>query len=476
MPPLPATAETVRDADTFKAAVSALTTAIIKAVHDGKSVTSVNKKIICAAAEEIRRSAHAFTAVSSGAPRAPEPLGDLHTDGAAGGSAAPASEPVGAAVAAAAPTTTVNIEGLRRELHTCTEEVRRLRDELASAAPPITQKQITKRIREEVGKLKVSAATAGTDEQTDPPTYAHMALRRLPQRGAAQQQQQLQHVDASLGSAQAVASRPAIVAATKPPDNSCRPAIIVSTKSPVQSRQEAVSAFREAISFKQSTYAPVGVRPLSKSKLRVEFETSEQRDETLDRLRDSGKVTAEPARKTRPLFILKGITKEVTAEELVQVLKCQNPGVGDPDRDGDVEIRFLRNNRKPNLYNAVLSAEPAAWRKAIELERVNIDHQKVRVHEFTPFIQCRVCLQFGHTSKNCGEGAPATCAYCAGAGHNQTECPDREKKAPPKCCNCVQRNQKFSNRGEVAHMASSSSCPILRAVRKRVESNIDYGV
>lgn len=80
------------------------------------------------------------------------------------------------------------------------------------------------------------------------------------------------------------------------------------------------------------------VRPLSKSKLRVEFETSEQRDETLGRLRDSGKVTAEPARKTRPMFILKGITKEVTVEELVQVLKRQNPGVGDPDRDGDVEL------------------------------------------------------------------------------------------------------------------------------------------
>lgn len=100
-------------------------------------MTAVNKKIICAAAEEIRRSAHAFTAVSFGAPRAPEPSGNLHTDGAAGSSAAPASESVGVAVTATAPTTTtVNIEGLRRELHTCTEEVRRLRDELASAAPP----------------------------------------------------------------------------------------------------------------------------------------------------------------------------------------------------------------------------------------------------------------------------------------------------------------------------------------------------
>lgn len=210
------------------------------------------------------------------------------------------------------------------------------------------------------------------------------------------------------------------------------------------SRQEAVTAFRSTISFKESAYAPLRVKPLCNNKLRVEFSTVEQRDETLARLRDSQKASAAAANKANPMIILKGISKDVTPGELIRAIKIQNPGIGDINNDTDIQLRFIRNNKNTYLYNAVLSIVPGLWRRALELERLNIDHQRVRAIEFTPFLQCHRCYQFGHTKKHCRDDAPAPCAHCASTAHGQADCPERERRAPPKCFNCANRNDKFN--------------------------------
>lgn len=168
---------------------------------------------------------------------------------------------------------------------------------------------------------------------------------------------------------------------------------------------------------------------MSNNKLRVEFVTEDQRKDTLTRLSDSDKVSDAVA-KHNPMLILKGISKDVASGELVRAIKVQNQ-IGDLNSTTDIKLRFMRHNENTYLYNAVLSIEPDPWRKALELERLNIDHQRVRVLEVTPFVQCHRCYQFGHTRKNFRDDAPAPCAHCASTAHGQADCPERERKALP---------------------------------------------
>lgn len=484
-PDLPARAADVTDVNSLARVIGLLCTCLIKTMTTGKSVSATNKRLVVACASEAmqaveihKRLSVALVTTATASDVAAEvantsevilpatpPTAHPDVQTTANGSAAPdevaanranAVPPV-AVVATLAPEA---IDGLKRELAAC------VRDEFGKVKAEL-----------ERDARRAAARDFCKTTSSTPTSYARIAGGPPPRHAAAA---------ASCGATALPAAPmpttcPAIVVdpliSAKPaPAPKTGNAIIVSAKGPVNNRQEAITAWRQAISFKTSTYAPVKVIPISNNKLRIEFSTTGQRDETLARLKDSGKVSAVAAKKSWPMFILKGISKDITSEELIHVLKTQNPGIGDPSCDGDVQIRFLRHNKNPTLYNAVLSAEPTVWRKAIEMERVNIDHQKVRVNEFTPFLQCHTCLQFGHTSKNYGENAPSPCAYCASATHKEASCPERERKALPKCYNCVKRNTKFNTSSDESHKADSPLCPVLRAMKKRVESNIDYGL
>lgn len=107
---------------------------------------------------------------------------------------------------------------------------------------------------------------------------------------------------------------------------STRPAIVVTTKAPVNNRQEALDAFRKTISFKNSNYAPARITPLSKGKLRVEFDNERDRNDALKKIQstENAKITADIANRLKPMAIVKGISKEITAEELVLVQLIQN--------------------------------------------------------------------------------------------------------------------------------------------------------
>ncbi|CAG9581158.1 unnamed protein product [Danaus chrysippus] len=240
------------------------------------------------------------------------------------------------------------------------------------------------------------------------------------------------------------------------PSTIIRPAILVATKNPTKSRQEAVEAFKKSISFRDCTYAPARVSPVSNNKIRVEFETQAQCDDALSKLRSKpdAPVTAEPARKLKPMILLKGISSDMAPEDLVSTLLRQNPQLHTYS-DTDVTFRFKRgNNRSTHLYNAVLVANPATWKTIVEMGRVCLDFQKVHAEDFSPFLQCQKCLNFGHVKKHCRTEA-TRCSHCASDTHLQDVCPTKDTPHPPKCYNCTQHNIKFNNNHPTTHKATS---------------------
>nr|XP_049701290.1 putative 115 kDa protein in type-1 retrotransposable element R1DM [Helicoverpa armigera] len=256
------------------------------------------------------------------------------------------------------------------------------------------------------------------------------------------------------------ASAPAPRPVSKPPPPN-KPALIVAPQgdSTSQTRQDVVQSFKNAVSFRTTSYAPSRIQAVSNNKLRVEFETEQQRDETLKKLEKSSQITAEPAKLLRPMIILKGISLDTPSEELVDVIRGQNEELTALAVDSDdLRLAFKRNNRNPKLYNAVLIAKPAIWRKIIDMGRVCVDYQRVHAEDFSTFLQCRKCLQFGHIKAKC-TATQAPCSYCSEEGHNTSSCPLREKKGAPKCYNCLQHNTKFKTTHDVGHMATSNICP-----------------
>ncbi|CAG9574293.1 unnamed protein product [Danaus chrysippus] len=85
---------------------------------------------------------------------------------------------------------------------------------------------------------------------------------------------------------------------------------------PTKSRQEAVEAFKNSISFRDCTYAPAVVSPVSNNKIRVEFDT-QAHDDAFTKLRSKpdAPVTAEPARKLKPMILLKRISSDMAPED-----------------------------------------------------------------------------------------------------------------------------------------------------------------
>ncbi|CAG4985428.1 unnamed protein product [Parnassius apollo] len=76
-PALPATAEEVRDFDTFTSVINKLTSCVSSAINEGKSVTAVNKRLISLAMEEIRRAARTLNSVNTIASPSASALGEI---------------------------------------------------------------------------------------------------------------------------------------------------------------------------------------------------------------------------------------------------------------------------------------------------------------------------------------------------------------------------------------------------------------
>lgn len=112
--------------------------------------------------------------------------------------------------------------------------------------------------------------------------------------------------------------------------------------------------------------------------------------------------------------------------------------------------------------------------RLVQAGRVAVDHQRIHVDDFSPFIQCHNCLQFGHMKNKCPAVKPA-CSYCTETSHGANECPLREKQGAPKCANCTAHNAKFGATLDTAHRATSNNCPRLRAMKNRITNRIDYG-
>ncbi|XP_052758208.1 uncharacterized protein LOC128202324 [Galleria mellonella] len=192
----------------------------------------------------------------------------------------------------------------------------------------------------------------------------------------------------------AVASKSKFVPAPKVKSN---PALIISsTEEGSTNSHEVVSKWKENISFRQLGYAPCKIQPISKGRVRVEFDSPQHCKETIERTKSIQGLAAQEEKLKRPLLILKGISKSIAREEQIEIVCSQNS-----IQESNIRLCFLTSNRNSNLYNAVVEVSPDVRSTIVSLGRVNVEHQRVHAEDFSRFLQCFLCLQFGHTRAKC---------------------------------------------------------------------------
>ncbi|CAG4990048.1 unnamed protein product [Parnassius apollo] len=249
-----------------------------------------------------------------------------------------------------------------------------------------------------------------------------------------------------------------------------KPSIILQSTDPNTKPQEVLNKWRKSVSFKKETYAPAKVQTGFNGKVRIEFDTKSQCQETIARINKIEGLQAEESKRRPPLVILKGISKHIEKNELIDIIEHQNSLP-----KGNIRLCFATSNRNENLYNAVFEVKPELYKSVILIGRIAIDHQRVHIEPYSRFVQCYKCLLFGHTKNKC-TSETNRCAHCASEEHNITSCPFKETENKRKCFNCHNFNIKSNSKVDTNHIATNAKlCLRIKTLKNKIDEQTDYG-
>ncbi|CAH0730423.1 unnamed protein product, partial [Brenthis ino] len=250
---------------------------------------------------------------------------------------------------------------------------------------------------------------------------------------------------------------------------------IVTATNPLKSKHELLKSFQEEAKFRQNTYAPHKVTPINNQNIIVEFETEENRNSMINKLEDSTGFKVKAQNKLRPMLMLKGINKNTNKEELIEIIKNQNPDIMEKyESEEDIKTKFYTNNKNMALYNTAIVVSPSIYGVCMEKQRINIDYQRVQVSEHVPLLQCFKCLHFRHTAKHCNNEL-TNCSHCAAGDHSNKNCPHKANKDKINCYNCKSHNEKYNLNNPTNHSATTALCPRKVAAAVKVKYSINYG-
>lgn len=156
-----------------------------------------------------------------------------------------------------------------------------------------------------------------------------------------------------------------------------------------------------------------------------------------------------------------GIENELSADELVKVVKDQNDWLA----DGDVQVINLFKTKRNN-YTAILELDADSFEKCMRANRIKIGWSMCRLVEDLNVFRCFKCNGYNHKQVNCTN--KLSCKVCAG-NHHSSVC----RAKTENCINCKTANDKFGVKLKINHAATSDKCSIyqkkLEAMRRQIK-------
>lgn len=175
-------------------------------------------------------------------------------------------------------------------------------------------------------------------------------------------------------------------------------------------------------------------------------------------------LSAEKTSGENPRLVIRGVPKDMTAEDVQSALNKQNLV---NINNATARVCYKTGKRDAHSDNWVIEVSPVARNFLLTKGRLGVGWISCPVSDYIESPRCFKCQQFGHIAKFC-EKTKDTCGHCATEGHNYKECTLREQ--PPVCTNC-----KKANRGNTAHASNSRACPLYQSRVEFRVARINYG-
>ncbi|CAH2224155.1 jg8978 [Pararge aegeria aegeria] len=245
--------------------------------------------------------------------------------------------------------------------------------------------------------------------------------------------------------------------------------VVISSKDETETGEQVLAQIREAVNAREGWVKVDRVRKAKDRRVIVGCSSVEERDKVKERLKKADQLKVEDIQNKDPLLVLKDVLAYNSDDDLKSALKNQNRGIfeGIGKVEDRIEIRFRRKTRNPHVNHVVIRVSPKLWTRMVEAETVHVDLQRVRVADYSPLVQCSICLGYGHGRRFCTETVPK-CCHCGGS-HMKAECADWHANVAPSCCNCVRAKLE-----QTEHNAFSQECPVRRKWDAIARESIAY--
>ena len=177
-----------------------------------------------------------------------------------------------------------------------------------------------------------------------------------------------------------------------------------------------------------------------------------------------------------PTINVVGLAKDYEHEDLLTMVKQQNPGIRSlfEDTNTSAEDRYIEPvyvaplKKNKDIFRAVIRVSNVI-RSVISKQgdRLFVGSQSTcKVYDSIYATRCYKCQEFGHHSKNCNKNA--ACGYCAG-DHETKDCDVNGAPDAVKCVNCVRANHKSAN-----HEANCLTCPEYLSAQHKIKKSIPF--
>ncbi|XP_035225878.1 cellular nucleic acid-binding protein-like [Stegodyphus dumicola] len=94
---------------------------------------------------------------------------------------------------------------------------------------------------------------------------------------------------------------------------------------------------------------------------------------------------------------------------------------------------------------------PQLFKSIMQSQKVNIGWTRKNIREYIRVIQCKNCLEFGHTKRSCTR--EQRCFKCGKRGHLNKECNFPQEK----CVNCKHANKHYHLNLDINHSSVSKN-------------------
>ena len=234
------------------------------------------------------------------------------------------------------------------------------------------------------------------------------------------------------------------------------------------------------------------VRPSPNGQLTVQLKSTTDVAALKNKLASDGQFSDsfemfEP-RKRNPRVILYGVDKNLTADEITQVLYVQNPELSALASDymtfkQSVKPKLHIKTRSPDTFNVVFEVSPQIRSVLTRMGRVRLNWETVRVEDHIIVTRCFNCCCLGHRSKGknprdgsteiCGK--PLACSQCSGP-HKYSSCPVAHDITQARCPVCDTENRRNNDsKIDTKHNSFDNKCPMFVRYLQSEYNRTDYG-